>query len=103
MITAKVREILLLKANGKQSKEIAYDLDLHIRTVETHIATAKKELEARTVTQAVARAIKYGLISIGEIGMVLILCWSAIEGDIDARRAPRTPTRIVRQFRREVV
>ena len=72
MITARVREILLLKANGKQSKEIAYDLDLHIRTVETHIATAKKELEAS-------------------------------EGDIDARSAPRPPTRIVRQFRREIV
>lgn len=103
MITARVREILLLKANGKQSKEIAYDLDLHIRTVESHIATAKKELSARTVTHAVARALKTGLISIGEIGMVLILCWGVLDGDVDARRAPRAPTRIVRQFRREVV
>lgn len=103
MMTARAKEILILKANGKQSKEIAYDLDLHIRTVETHIATAKKELEAKTVTQAVARAIKYGLISIGEIGMVFILCWGVLDGDVDARRAPRTPTRIVRQFRREGV
>jgi len=103
MISPRVRQVLVMKANGKQSKEIAYDLDLHIRTVESHIATAKKELEARTVTQAVARAIKYGLISIGEIGMVLILCWGALDGDVDERRAPRTPTRIVRQFNRKGV
>lgn len=103
MITARVREILLLKANGKQSKEIAYDLDLHIRTVELHIAKAKKDLKARTVTHAVVKAIKYGFISISEVGLVLILCWGVLDGDIDARRAPRPPTRIVRQFRREVV
>lgn len=103
MLSARTKEILIMKANGKQSKEIAYDFDLHIRTVELHIAKAKKDLKARTVTHAVVKAIKYGFISISEVGLVLILCWGVLDGDIDARRAPRTPTRAARQFRREGV
>ena len=102
MLSPRAKEVMVMKANGKQSKEIAYDLDLHIRTVETHIANAKKELNAKTVTHAVAKAIKIGIITVGEIGMVLILCWGVIDNDVDARRAPRTPSRITRQFRREV-
>lgn len=101
MITSRERQILIMKANGLQSKQIAAALGIHRRTVEAHIASAKVKLGAKTTVHTVVMAIKRGLIGIGEIGVVMILCWACFGGSVDVRRGPNPPARISRTQRRE--
>lgn len=96
------REVLIMKANGLQSKQISDKLGLHLRTVEYHLNSARKELNAKTVCHAIAKAMRDGLIVSGEIGMVLLLSWSCLFGQVDIRRGPRPPT-VSRQVRRESI
>jgi DNA-binding NarL/FixJ family response regulator len=55
-------EILSLVAGGLDSKEIARELFLSHETVRTHMAHALAKLGARSRAQAVAVAIRNGLI-----------------------------------------
>ena len=87
----KTREVLMLKANGKLSKQIAAELGIHRRTVEWHLEKRlrKNELEAKVNTvHAVAIALRDKLILASEIGCIVILCWSGLTGDSDLRRGP---------------
>ena len=104
-MTPKTRQVLLMKANGMQSKTIADKLGIHLRTVEHHLSNARSELNAKTVCHAVAKAIKAGLIGLGEIGMVLLLSWSCFTGQVDVRRGPNPPavSRTARSGRRDGV
>ena len=97
----KTREVLLLKANGMLSKQIAFKLAVHRRTVEWHIKSACKELKANNSTHAVALAMRDGLIMASEIGCMLILCWAGLFGNVDLRRGPSTV--VARIARREVI
>lgn len=101
-MTPRTRQILTLKANGYSTKQIADTLSLHRRTVDWHLSKAVTAMNAKNVTHAVARAIVKGILTAGEIGMVLILSWSCFTGSVDIRTPVRVPTRIVRQVRREV-
>ena len=84
----KTREVLMLKANGMLSKQIASELGIHRRTVEWHLKSACNELEAVNTVHAVAIAMRNKLILAGEIGCIVILCWSGLTGDTESRRGP---------------
>lgn len=98
----KTKQVLVMKANGLLNKQIAAMLDVHVRTIQWHIESARRELKALNSVHAVAIAMRDGLILAGEIGCILILCWSGLVGDADARRGPSSQT-ASRTARREVI
>ena len=61
-LTAREKEILSLVASGLEGREIAQELFLSHDTVRTHVAHALAKLGARTRAQAVAIAVRRGLI-----------------------------------------
>jgi DNA-binding NarL/FixJ family response regulator len=61
-LTPRESEILSLVASGLESKEIARELFLSHDTVRTHVAHALAKLGARSRAQAVAIAVRRGLI-----------------------------------------
>jgi DNA-binding NarL/FixJ family response regulator len=61
-LTARQREVLKLVAGGKSTKEIAYHLNLSVKTVETHRAQIMERLGIRDVAGLVRYALKTGLI-----------------------------------------
>jgi DNA-binding NarL/FixJ family response regulator len=65
VLTARQREVLTLVAGGKSTKEIAYELNLSVKTVETHRAQIMERLGIRDVAGLVRYALKTGLVSDG--------------------------------------
>ena len=63
VLTARQREVLALVAAGKSTKEIAFDLKLSVKTVETHRAQIMERLGIRDVAGLVRYALRTGLIS----------------------------------------
>jgi DNA-binding NarL/FixJ family response regulator len=63
VLTARQREVLKLVAGGKSTKEIAFDLSLSVKTVETHRAQIMERLGIRDVAGLVKYALKTGLVS----------------------------------------
>lgn len=63
-LTARQREILQLIAEGKSTKEIAYKLNVSIKTVETHRAALMQRLDIHDVAGLVLYAVRHGLISV---------------------------------------
>jgi two-component system response regulator FixJ len=61
-LTQREIQVLNALAAGKQSKAIAFDLDISIRTVEMHRANVVAKLKARGTTHALAKAKELGLI-----------------------------------------
>jgi len=61
-LTARQREVLKLVAGGKSTKEIAYELKLSIKTVETHRAQIMERLGIRDVAGLVRYALRTGLV-----------------------------------------
>ena len=61
-LTAREREVLQLLAEGLTHHEIGRRLDIGAETVRTHARKAADRLDARTRTQAVAEAIRLGLL-----------------------------------------
>ena len=62
VLTARQREVLRLVAGGKSTKEIAYDLALSVKTVETHRAQIMERLGIRDVAGLVRYALRTGLV-----------------------------------------
>ena len=62
VLTARQREVLRLVAGGKSTKEIAYDLNLSVKTVETHRAQIMERLGIRDVAGLVRYAVRTGLV-----------------------------------------
>ena len=62
-LTPRQREILQLIAEGKNTKEIAYTLNVSPKTVETHRAQLMERLQIRDVPGLVRYAIRLGLVS----------------------------------------
>ena len=60
--TARERQILGMLASGDTDTQIAAKLELSPATVQTHVRNAKAKLGARTRAQAVAMAVRRGLI-----------------------------------------
>lgn len=63
VLTLRQREILQLLAEGKFAKEIAFQLHLSVKTVETHRAQLMERLNIHDVPGLVRYAIRTGLIS----------------------------------------
>jgi DNA-binding NarL/FixJ family response regulator len=64
ILTSREREILTLLAGGARNKDIADALFISERTVKVHVTNLMQKLDANTRTEAVAKAIKRGLISL---------------------------------------
>lgn len=62
-LTSRERDVLRLLAEGLRNEEIGRRLHLSPETVKVHIAKAMRKLGAATRTQAVAAALRRGLIS----------------------------------------
>ena len=61
-LTERERDVLKRIAEGQSTKEIAAQLEISARTVETHRANLLRKLEVRSVAQLVRIAIKEGLV-----------------------------------------
>ena len=61
-LTARQREVLRLVAGGMSTKEIAYALNLSVKTVETHRAQIMERLGIRDVAGLVRYALRTGLV-----------------------------------------
>jgi LuxR family transcriptional regulator, quorum-sensing system regulator SolR len=61
-LSARERDTLCLAAEGHTAWEIGEKLTISVRTVEVYLRNACMKLGASTKTQAVANAIRYGLI-----------------------------------------
>ena len=61
-LTARQREILQLVAEGRSTKEIAFALEISVKTVETHRAQIMERLDIHDVPGLVKYAIRTGLI-----------------------------------------
>lgn len=62
-LTPRQREILQLLAEGRRTKEIAHDLQLSVKTVETHRAQLMERLGLDDLASLVRYAIRKGLVS----------------------------------------
>lgn len=62
-LTARQREVLQLLAEGRNVKEVAFALELSIKTVETHRAHIMSRLQIRDLPGLVRWAIRHGLVS----------------------------------------
>src|SRR6202040_785181 len=62
-LTSRQREILQLLAEGKNTKEIAADLDISIKTVESHRLQLMDRLNIHDIPGLVRYAIRNGLVS----------------------------------------
>lgn len=62
-LTARELEVLTMIANGARNRAVAEALAISERTVKVHIANLMVKLEANTRAEAVARALKLGLLS----------------------------------------
>jgi DNA-binding NarL/FixJ family response regulator len=63
LLTAREREVLLGIARGRTNKEIAAELGISHRTVETHRESLMRKLQIRTVAELTRLAIETGIIS----------------------------------------
>lgn len=61
-LTPRERECLLWLSMGLRNAQIAYRLGIKLVTVEFHLANARRKLNATTREQAVAAAVRMGLI-----------------------------------------
>ena len=62
-LTPRQREILQLVAEGKNTKEVAYDLGISIKTVEAHRLQLMARLDIHDVPGLVRYAVRSGLVS----------------------------------------
>lgn len=63
-LTARQREILQMIAEGKSTKQIAFQLEVSIKTVETHRAALMERLGIHDVAGLVLYAVRHGVISV---------------------------------------
>jgi DNA-binding NarL/FixJ family response regulator len=61
-LTSREREIVQLVAEGKSSKEIAYFLDIAVKTAETHRANVMRKLDVHSATDLVRYAVRNQII-----------------------------------------
>ena len=62
LLTSREQEVLALLAGGARNRDMAEALFISERTVKVHVANLMDKLEAKTRTEAVARAIRLGLL-----------------------------------------
>jgi DNA-binding CsgD family transcriptional regulator len=62
LLTHREREVVQLIAEGKINKQIATTLEISIKTVETHRASAMHKLKLKTTADLVRYAIRNSLV-----------------------------------------
>ncbi|MFE8070315.1 response regulator transcription factor [Marinobacteraceae bacterium S3BR75-40.1] len=67
-LTPRQEQILTLLARGKATKEIAFELDVSVKTVETHRLRLMERLGIRDIPGLVRYAIRQGLVAIEDDG-----------------------------------
>lgn len=97
-LTPKQLEALKLATN-MPAKVAADKMGITLSTYEKHLSAAREKLETRYTPNAVARAIKSGLIKFTEIALIASLSVNAVSGlDFERTRTQtRTPTARTRQ------
>ncbi|MBN2082879.1 response regulator [bacterium] len=65
-LTAREREVLVLLAGGQNTKQIAQQLAVSVKTVETHRQHVMEKLDDRTIAGLTRFAIRCGLVSLSE-------------------------------------
>jgi DNA-binding NarL/FixJ family response regulator len=66
-LTGKEMQVLRLAASGRSNKEIARELALSPRTVQTHLASVFSKMGVVSRTEAVIKALKRGILTQGDI------------------------------------
>ena len=66
-LSAREREVLILASKGFSSKEVAVQLFISERTVQTHLASIYDKLGAKNKTEALLLALKYGVVTLEEL------------------------------------
>ena len=66
-LSVREREVLLLAAKGLSSKEVAKQLFISERTVQTHLASIYDKLGSCNKTEALLLALKYGVVTLEEL------------------------------------
>mgnify|MGYP001217470158 CR=1 FL=1 len=64
VLSMREREVLQLLAEGHNTKEIAFSLDISIKTIEAHRTTIMKKLDIHSVAELTKFAIREGLTSL---------------------------------------
>ena len=62
-LTPRELDVVQLMARGRSNKEIAAELDLGLRTVESHVSNVLTKLDVRSRTEAVLHAIRNHLVA----------------------------------------
>lgn len=101
MITPTQKSILTDLANGYQPKEIAYKRGISLRTVSQHMTDAKERLGAKTTAQAIAKVLKKGIVSFGEIALIIIMVSTSLQDNGD--RKPKTRTARTRTRQEQII
>lgn len=66
-LTPREYQVLQLLAQGKSNKEVAGDLNISVRTVETYRAKIMSHLDVHSATELVLYAVKHKIIKVDEI------------------------------------
>ena len=64
LLTAKEREVLQLLTEGRTTKQVAFNLEVSAKTVETHRQQIMKKLDIHNIAQLTKYAIREGLTSL---------------------------------------
>jgi DNA-binding NarL/FixJ family response regulator len=65
-LSPREREVLQLIADGKNTKEIAFGLNVSVKTVETYRQNVMKKLDLHSVAELVKYAIREGIVSVDD-------------------------------------
>lgn len=65
-LTAREREVARLIALGSLTKQIAYELDISVKTVETHRAAIRQKLGGISSVGVVLWAVRTGLVKVSD-------------------------------------
>ena len=66
-LTEREKQVLMLATRGQSNQEIANELCLSLRTVQTHLGNIFNKLQVGSRTEAVVRALKHGWITLEDI------------------------------------
>lgn len=64
-LSVREREVLQLIAEGRSTREIADELNLSVKTIETHRAQIMKKLKIGTLAELIKYAVREGITSLG--------------------------------------
>lgn len=97
-LTRQETRALSFAASGMTARDIAEHMEISEKTVTAHLSNARGKLTARNTTNAVAIAIRRGIVA----GLTLLIAIGGVLTDNSVMRTnSRTSTRISRTRRRE--